>query len=104
MNNKFSVVISAYNASAFIGETLDSVRKQTYTDYEVVLVDDGSPEPMKDTIEAYQKEYPDFPLRYVWQENKGPAGARKRVLKKQSMSILRCLIMMIFGEIINSKL
>lgn len=91
MNNKFSVVISAYNASAFIGETLDSVRKQTYTDYEVVLVDDGSPEPMKDTIEAYQKEYPDFPLRYVWQENKGPAGARKKSVEEAKYEYIAML-------------
>ncbi|MBQ1608722.1 MAG: glycosyltransferase family 2 protein [Lachnospiraceae bacterium] len=78
MNNKFSVVISAYNASDFIGKTLDSVRAQTYKDYEVVVVDDGSPIPMGPAIEAYQKQYPDFPLRYVWQENEGPAGARKK--------------------------
>lgn len=91
MDNFFSVVISAYNASDFIGATLDSVRKQTYKNYEVILVDDGSPICMKDTIEAYHKKYPDFPLRYVWQENKGPAGARKKCAEEAKYPYLAML-------------
>lgn len=91
MDCYFSVVISAYNASKFISETLDSVRKQTYKNYEVVLVDDGSPECMKETIEEYCSKYPDFPLRYVWQENKGPAGARKKCAEEARYDYLAML-------------
>jgi len=82
MENFFSVVIAAYNASDIIGPTLDSVRAQKYKNYEVILVDDGSPLCMRGTIEQYQQEHPDFPLRYVWQENTGPAGARKRCVEE----------------------
>ena len=89
--NYFSVAISAYNASAFIGQTLDSVRAQTYDRYEVILVDDGSPECMRDTIEAYQKKYPDFPLRYVWQENEGPGGARKKGVEESQYEYVALL-------------
>lgn len=78
MERYFSVVIAAYNASDFINNTLDSVREQTYKNYEVIVVDDGSPVCMRETIEEYQKKFPKFPLRYVWQENEGPAGARKK--------------------------
>lgn len=82
MEHFFSVVIAAYNSSDFIAKTLDSVREQTYCNYEVIVVDDGSPVCMKDAIENYQKQYPDFPLRYVWQENEGPAGARKKCVEE----------------------
>ncbi len=78
----FSVVIAAYNSSDFIAKTLDSVRKQTYSNYEVIVVDDGSPVCMETAVESYQKKYPDFPLRYVWQENEGPAGARKKCVEE----------------------
>lgn len=87
----FSVVISAYNASEFIGATLDSVREQSYSNYEVVLVDDGSPKPMKECIEKYAQKYPDFPIRYVWQENQGPAGARKRCAEEAKYPYLAML-------------
>ena len=39
-----SIVIPAYNVAAFIGETLDSVFAQTFTDFEVIVVNDGSPD------------------------------------------------------------
>jgi glycosyltransferase involved in cell wall biosynthesis len=39
-----SVVIPAYNTAAFIGDTLSSVRNQTFQDYEIIVVNDGSPD------------------------------------------------------------
>ena len=82
MEHPISVTIAAYNASEVVIPTLDSVRAQTYKNYEVVVVDDGSPKPMREAIEAYAARYPDFPLRYVWQENTGPAGARKKCVEE----------------------
>jgi cellulose synthase/poly-beta-1,6-N-acetylglucosamine synthase-like glycosyltransferase len=46
-----SVVIPAYNAARFITETLESVFKQTYTNWEIVLIDDGSTDNTRAVLE-----------------------------------------------------
>ena len=54
----FSVIIPAYNASGFIRNTLDSVRNQTFDDYEIIIVNDGSKD---DTLEVVKAYFVDFP-------------------------------------------
>src|ERR1043165_2216673 len=75
---RVSVIIPAYNAAEFIGETLDSVYAQTFKDFEVVVVNDGSPD-----TEDLERELARFPekLRYVKQENQGAAAARNTGIK-----------------------
>ena len=68
-----SVIIPAYNAAAFIGETLDSVYAQTFTDFETIVVNDGSPD--TEELERALQRFPPS-LRYLKQENSGAAAAR----------------------------
>lgn len=68
-----SVVIPAYRATQWIGATLDSVLAQTFRDFEVIVVNDGSPD--TEELEAVLKPYRDRVV-YVRQENQGLAGAR----------------------------
>jgi teichuronic acid biosynthesis glycosyltransferase TuaG len=49
-----SVIIPMYNRTALLKETLDSVLAQTFTDYEIIVVDDGSTEPIDTLIEEYK--------------------------------------------------
>jgi glycosyltransferase involved in cell wall biosynthesis len=70
-----SVVIPAYNAAAFIEKTLDSVRAQTFTDYEVIVTDDGSADATHAVVEGYFKKHA-VSGRCIRQENKRIAGAR----------------------------
>ena len=73
-----SVIIPAYNVAAFIAETLDSVLAQTFTDYEVIVINDGSPdtEEFELVIEPYRER-----IRYLRQENGGASSARNAGLR-----------------------
>lgn len=70
-----SVVIPAYNVAAFIAETLDSVLAQTFTDYEVIVVNDGSPD--TEALELSLAPYLER-IVYLKQENRGAAAARNQ--------------------------
>ncbi|VDG17579.1 glycosyltransferase [Lactobacillus fermentum IFO 3956] [Lactiplantibacillus mudanjiangensis] len=75
MGEKISVVIPAYNASKYIGDMLTSLSKQSYEDFEVILIDDGSTD---DTFKV-GKKYQDLfgkKLRLVEQKNGGVSKAR----------------------------
>lgn len=69
---KFSILIPAYKAT-FFKECLDSVLSQTYPDYEVVILNDCSPEPIKEIV----SEYHNSKIRYY--ENEHNVGAIKVV-------------------------
>jgi glycosyltransferase involved in cell wall biosynthesis len=68
-----SVIIPTYNSEAYLAQTLDSVQRQTFTDFEVVLVDDGSHD---GTLRVAQRFAAAFDLRIISQPNAGPAAAR----------------------------
>lgn len=68
----FSVVIPAYNVEAYIGETLDSVFKQTFSDFEIIVVNDGSTDSTKETIHQFH----DPRLRLYNVNNGGVSRAR----------------------------
>lgn len=68
----------AYNAAPYIGETLDFVFRQIFTDYEVIVINDGSP----DTVELEQALEPYIGrIRYIKQENLGAGAARNEGLR-----------------------
>lgn len=76
MGRFFSVLIPAYNAEKFIERALESVYKQTFKDYEVIVVDDGSKDNTKEIVCRFRNRHLDMDLQYYWQENGGAASAR----------------------------
>ena len=74
---RVSVVIPAYNHGAWIEETLEAVVRQTFTEWEAIVVDDGSTD---DTGEVARRFAPR--VRYVRQENAGVSAARNNGLAK----------------------
>jgi glycosyltransferase involved in cell wall biosynthesis len=69
---KVSVIIPVYNVEAYIAETLDSVLAQTYSNLEIIIVDDESPDRSIDIC----RRYSDPRIQIVQQKNRGLAGAR----------------------------
>lgn len=76
LKNKISVIIPVYNRENFIGEAIDSVMNQTYKNFELIVVDDGSFDNTKIEIEKYNSK-----LKYIYQNNQGPSAARNTGIK-----------------------
>lgn len=66
-----SVIIHTYNNEKFIAETIESVINQTYNDYEIIVVDDGSVDGTRDALLPYMQK-----IRYYYKENGGIASAK----------------------------
>ncbi|MBL1435595.1 MAG: glycosyltransferase family 2 protein [Rhodobacteraceae bacterium] len=67
-----SIIVPAYNAEHYLPETLNSLLAQTYTDYEIIVVDDGSTDQTVKKMQAFS----DPRLKVIRQSNRGLAGAR----------------------------
>lgn len=67
----FSVIIPSYNREALIGATLDTVFAQTLSDFEVIVVDDGSTDKTLDVVRSYGDR-----VKLLTQKNSGPGAAR----------------------------
>ena len=76
---KVSIGIPIYNVSEYLHQCLNSVLSQTFTDFEVILVDDGSTDDSFRIFQEYVSRDKRFKL--IHQENKGLAGARNTCLK-----------------------
>lgn len=84
---RITVVIPAFNAEAFLPETLDSVEAQTYRDWEVVVADDASTDRTAEVVDSRGGRF-----RAVHSEvNEGPAGARNRALREASGELVAFL-------------
>ena len=70
----------AYNAEKYIGESIESVIKQTFLNWELIIVDDGSTDSTRYIIEQYQSE--EKRIKYVYQENGKQGRARNNAIEK----------------------
>jgi glycosyltransferase involved in cell wall biosynthesis len=74
---KVSVLIPCYNAEAYIGETLESVFRQSWPEIEIVVVDDGSTDQSRKTISSFKRSN----LRLIHQTNRGQTAALNQCLQ-----------------------
>ncbi|WP_239256437.1 bifunctional glycosyltransferase/CDP-glycerol:glycerophosphate glycerophosphotransferase [Listeria ilorinensis] len=74
-----SIIVPLYNVEDVVSETLESIANQTFQDFEVLLIDDGSKDKTVEIAKAFQASHPNFKL--IEQENAGPAAARNHGLR-----------------------
>ncbi|SLN27491.1 glycosyltransferase family 2 protein [Pseudooctadecabacter jejudonensis] len=70
----FSIIIPCFNAASTLGQTLDAITAQTFTDWEALCIDDGSNDATRDLICTYAKSDPR--IRLLTNDGKGPSRAR----------------------------
>ena len=75
-----SVIVPIYNVEEYLEECLESIRNQTYTNIEVILVNDGSTDGSREICESYCEK--DIRFRLINQENQGQSVARNRGFKE----------------------
>lgn len=81
MSKAISILIPAYNAAKFIGVCLQSVACQTFTDYEVIVSNDGSTDTTASEVKDFKAANPGLDIKIVSAENGGVSLARKRALE-----------------------
>ena len=74
---KFSIIVPVYNTEKYLKRCLDSIKSQSFKDYEVIIVNDGSTDNSSDIISKY-------PYKVINQDNQGLSMARNNGVKKTS--------------------
>ncbi len=76
---KVTVIIPTYNRGPFLTKAIESVLAQTFSDFELIVINDGSTDATKDILAAYKDR-----LINIYQENKGISAARNRGIRQAS--------------------
>lgn len=72
---EFSIIVPVYNVENYLKRCLDSIKAQTYADYEAILIDDGSLDESGSICDAYVEQ--DNRFKVIHKEN-GGAGSRQK--------------------------
>ena len=80
MSGLVSIIMPSYNTAGYIGETINSVLKQSYANWELIIVDDCSPDNTDEVVESYLS---DTRIKYLKNEkNSGAAVSRNKALRE----------------------
>ena len=97
-NKMISIIVPVYNVEEYLEECLESIRQQTFTDIEVILVNDGSTDGSREICERYCEK--DIRFRLINQENQGQSVARNRGFKE---SIGQYIMFVDSDDVINTN-
>jgi cellulose synthase/poly-beta-1,6-N-acetylglucosamine synthase-like glycosyltransferase len=72
---KVSIILPTYNRAKFLPQAFESIRSQQFSDWELIVVDDGSTDDTRDLVKDLSRGWSQ-PVRYIYQANQGAYGAR----------------------------
>ena len=81
---KISVIVPVYNVAPYVGECLSSLVHQTFTDFEIIAVNDGSTDGSLAVLREFERSYP--MVHVIDQPNSGVSRARQAVWLRQKAS------------------
>ncbi len=76
MERLFSIILPTYNRASFIREAIESVQAQSYENWELIIIDDGSTDDTREIVSQYEKT--DARIHYHYQENQERSAARNK--------------------------
>ena len=97
-NKMISIIVPVYNVESYLEECLESIRQQTFTDIEVILVNDGSTDSSKEICERFCQV--DNRFKLINQENQGQSVARNRGVKE---SVGQFIMFVDSDDVINTN-
>lgn len=83
-----STIMPAYNSEAFIAEAIESILQQSYQDFELIVIDDGSTDQTSTIVQSYVTRYPKKIKLFQHPHNLGAAQARNTGIEKSSADII----------------
>jgi len=86
--SEVSVIIPAYNCGPYILDCVNSVLKQTFNDYEMIIIDDGSADNTKELLGPFLNNKK---IDYIYQDNRGLPGARNAGIRRANGNYILCL-------------
>jgi glycosyltransferase involved in cell wall biosynthesis len=88
---RISFLIPSFNHSKYIGHTLDSIYSDAEgLDFEIIVIDDGSTDDSRSTIEDWRKRHPLVDIKITYRENRGVAATANELIRQASGDVIRC--------------
>lgn len=84
-----TIVITAYQKARYIARAMESVLDQTFKNFEVIVVDDGSTDDTESIVKSYAEK--DQRVRYIYQQNQGPGSARNTGIRHAQSDLIALL-------------
>ena len=75
MQEKISIIVPVYNVENYLERCVESILKQTYTNFELLLINDGSTDRSLDILKKYKEKYPEI-TKIIDKKNGGLSSAR----------------------------
>ena len=91
MNPDITVIIPAYNKAPFLSEAIESVVQQTYKNFEIIVINDGSTDTTEAVAKALQSRWPQIPITLLTKINGGVSDARNFGIEKSRGQFITCL-------------